>query len=67
MSSEAMADIGPSMPSQGKIITHARDTIEYARNAIRCAEQRDHIDALHWMDRARRAANFTELEEVKDD
>ena len=60
MTSEAMADIGPTAPSRGKIIANARDVVEFARNAIRCAERSDNIEALNWMDRARKAATFAE-------
>ena len=58
--SNAMADIGPTGPSRGKIISHARDVAEFARNAIRCAEQSDNITALQWMERAHKASTFVE-------
>ena len=56
----AFDDIGPTGPSRGKIITHAKDVIEFARNAIRCAERSDNIEALNWMDRAHKASTFVE-------
>ena len=58
--SNAMADIGPTGPSRGKIISHAREVAEFARNAIRCAEQSDNIAALQWMDRAHKTSTFAE-------
>lgn len=53
-------DIGPTGPSRGKIISHAKDVAEFARNAIRCAEQSDNIAALQWMDRVHKASTFAE-------
>lgn len=60
MTSEAHEDIGPMLPSCGKLRTHAKDVMDFARNAMRCADDRDPNGAMEWLDRARRAATLAE-------
>lgn len=54
--STAFDDIGPSAPSSGKLRRDALDVIEFARSAIRCADNRDTAGALEWLGRAAKAA-----------
>ena len=57
MTSDIMADIGPSAPSRQEIRRRARETIDYAKMALERCDQQDATNALKWLEKARLAAS----------
>lgn len=56
--SDAMDDLGPSLPSRHIIAARARRIIEHARAVIDHCNAEDTHNALKYLDRARREATL---------